>query len=115
MAEIVSLGKPPEETNLFSKTGLDPITIYQGCMKIRGWLHAQIDRYYSEPSELNPSSRLDRSCIRLLETAAFLRGLVVIKNDRLTFSEELSETQIDEILRWIKENDRLDAIFTYKT
>jgi len=106
MAEMVdiALGKRKSTTTYFSKLELDPVEIRWGCIRILEWLRAQSVAFRVRPLELNPSSPLDQACIRLVEAADFLKRIVQIRDNKLTFAEGISLEEAKAMMAYAKEH-----------
>jgi hypothetical protein len=104
MIDIALSRKTPEETSLFSKLGLGSTAIRWGCIRVLEWLRAQSVSLRIRPWELKASSKLDASCVSLIEASDFLREVIQIKDAHLAFADDLGIDQARHMMRYAKEN-----------
>jgi hypothetical protein len=112
MMELVESNKPAQETKFFSTTGLDRDTIRRGCLRILRWLTNEYTQSGDLQDRLDVSVMVDRSCIRLLETADALQDLIVVANGHLAFAKDLPRQDIEEVFNWIEQDMHTHTFFT---
>jgi len=106
MVEIALNEKEPQETAFFSKINLDPATIRWGCMRIMDWLRIQSVAMRLLPLELKPSSDLDMACMRLIEEADFLKGVIEVRKGKIKFADNVSVGQAQAMMSYAREHYR---------
>ena len=103
MVDIALVQKMPEET-IFSEVELDHQTIRLACIRILEWLRVQSVSLQKRSSGLKKSSTVDSSCLRLVEEAGFLREIVEIRDNHLTFPEHVPIDQAQAMMIYAKDN-----------
>jgi hypothetical protein len=112
MKELVEANKPAQETRFFSATGLDHDTVRRGCLRILRWLTNEYTQLSKLQDRLDLSVMVDRSCIRLLEATDALQDFIIVTDGYLTFTENVSHQDIEEVFNWIEQDIPTHTFFT---
>lgn len=101
---IASFKIKPNEATYLSIVDLDPEIICRGCIRILKWLRIQSVALRLHPLELNPSSRMDMACIKLVEKSNVLQTIAQIREGKLMFNENVTVGEAVKMMIYAKEN-----------
>lgn len=103
MVNIALKHKAPKET-AFSNIELQQETVRLGCIRILEWLRIQSVTLQKKSLNLKTTSKIDVSCLLLIEATDFLHESLEINNGYLTFSKNITIDQAKTMMIYAREN-----------